>query len=457
MFGYWARAYISDVVRAGRIDTAKREITWKVPLDYIHHINDSVEGSPTGCNVAHLDDCVTGNTYRGNILFRVGRGISVCGGPWNVVDNNLFIDCLVGVALSARGLKWWTWHRRPDGTVYAIDTRTGREGCTLLSRLDRVPWDREPYSKYPNMADLLKQEPLGAPHWCRITRNISINGPVMKVDRDVKPEWVTIENNWNGPDDGDPGVVAPYAGDYRLGPGAPALAKTAFEPIPFDKIGLIDDDTRRSWPVKAEPPPKGWKPAWVIRREMEEKMPTGLPVVTVRRATTKITADGVIDPEEWTPGEKQTVAVNAFKPELLQWDAVSGEKVALPSTARLQVDDEALYVAFDNVVDSEKGVAGGRTWGRSDAVEVALAVVAGAEPGPILVWRGYTDGHVESSNEAGAPQALVEQALWRRVLRRAIRFARLRADALRTASPSSMAEPQLARGARTRVIYSIGP
>ena len=102
---------------------------------------------------------------------------------------------------------------------------------------------------------------------------------------------------------------------------------------------MINDDTRRSWPVQAEPPPKGWKPAWVVRREMEAKMPTGLPVIAVRRATAKITADGAIDPEEWTPGEKQTVAVNAFKPELLQWDAVSGEKVALPSTARIQVDD----------------------------------------------------------------------------------------------------------------------
>ena len=251
----------------------------EIKYNYIHHINDRVEGSPTGCNVAHLDDCVSGNTYRGNILFRVGRGISVCGGPWNVVDNNLFIDCMVGVALSARGLNWWTWHRRPDGTVYAIDTRTGREGCSLLSRLKRVPWDRAPYTKYPNMAELLTKEPLGAPHWCQITRNISVNGPVMQVARDVKPQWVSIERNWDGPQDGDPGVVAPYAGNYRLKPDAPAIAKTGFEPIPIDSIGLVNDGTRRTWPVKPQPPPEGWKPAWLVRQEMERKMPTGLSVV----------------------------------------------------------------------------------------------------------------------------------------------------------------------------------
>ncbi len=406
---YWCLYETSEagVFYTGRNWTYRGNV---IQYNYIHHINDRIEGSPTGCNVAHLDDCVSGNTYRGNILFRVGRGISICGGPWNVADNNLFIDCMVGVALSARGLHWWTWHRRPDGTVYAIDTRTGREGCSLLSRLKRVPWNRAPYTKYPGMADLLKLEPLGAPHGCRITRNISINGPVMKVDRDVKPEWATIERNWNGPTDGDPGIVAPYKGDYRFKPGAPALAKTGFEPIPFDKIGLVNDGTRRSWPVRPEPPPKGWKPAWIIRQEMEKKMPTGLPVVAVRRAMAKIAVDGVIDPDEWTPGEKQTVAVNAFKPEALQWNALTGEKAALPSKAWLEVDDDALYVAFDNPVDPKRGVAGGRKWGKSDAVEVAISVVKGREPGPILIWRGYTDGHFETSDEAGAPQALVKRA-----------------------------------------------
>ncbi len=403
---YWCLYETSEagVFYTGRDWTYRGNV---VQYNYVHHINDRVEGSPTGCNVAHLDDCVAGNTYRGNILFRVGRGISICGGPWNVADNNLFIDCMIGVSLSARGLSWWTWRRRPDGSVFAIDNRTGREGCVLLTRLFRVPWNRPPYTKYPGMADLLKMDPVGAPHGCRITRNISINGPVVQVSRGVKPEWVTVERNWNGPTDGDPGVVGPYKGDYRFKPNAPALARTGFEPIPFQKIGLVDDGTRRSWPVRPEPPPKGWKPAWLIRQEMEKKMPTGLPVVAVRRAAAKITVDGVIDPEEWTPGEKQTVAVNAFKPERLLWNALTGEKASLPSQARLVVDDEALYVAFDNPVE---GLVLGHKWGRCDAVEIAISVVRGDEPGPILIWRGYADGHFETSDEAGAPRALCRRA-----------------------------------------------
>ena len=380
--------------------------------NYIHHINDSLDGSPTGVNVVHLDDCVAGTDFSNNVVYRVGRGVSMCGGPWNVAHNNIFIDCQVGVSLSTRGLQWWTWTRHPDGTVTARDKRASHGYSTnngLLRKLKQVPWDREPYTKYANMANLLKVDPIAAPWWCEITRNIAIGGPLMRVSKRVKPEWVTIEDNWDAADRGDPGIVAPYDGNYALKPNAPAL-KTGFKPIPFRKIGLIDDDTRRSWPVKMELPPKDWKPCWLRRREMERKMPAGLPVVPVRRLGATITIDGTVDPEEWTPGEKQTVSVNRYEPIKLIWRAV-GEKATYPSTAYLEVDDANLYAAFINDVEPKGGIVGGHTWGQSDAVEVALAVVEDNEPGPIMLWRGYTDGHFESSNEAGAPQKVVKRVL----------------------------------------------
>ena len=40
-----------------------------------------------------------------------------------------------------------------------------------------------------------------------------------------------------------------------------------------------------------------------------------------------------------------------------------------------------------------------------------MSVVEGQTPGPILIWRGYTDGHVETSDEAGAPKKQIEAAL----------------------------------------------
>ena len=93
-----------------------------------------------------------------------------------------------------------------------------------------------------------------------------------------------------------------------------------------------------------------------------------LPVVAVRRTSAPITIDGRVDPGEWTPGEKATVSVNRYKPEKLEWDA-SGGRAKSPSTVYLEVDDDNLYVAFINDVPAKGGIVGGRTWGRSDAVE----------------------------------------------------------------------------------------
>jgi len=363
-------------------------------------------------NVLHLDDCVAGTEFSNNVVYRVGRGVSMCGGPWNVAHNNIFIDCQVGVNLSTRGLQWWTWTRHPDGTVTGRDTRASHGFSTnngLLRKLKQVPYDGPAYTKYPHMADILKVDPIGAPWWCEITRNIAIGGPLMRVSKRVKPEWVTIEGNWDAADKGDPGIVAPHAGDYALKPDAPAL-KTGFKQIPFDKIGLINDDTRRSWPVEPEQPPKDWKPCWLRRNEMEKKMPAGLPVVAVRRAGGRIMIDGNVDPKEWTPGEKQAVSVSRVEPLKLIWRAV-GAKATHRSAAYLVVDDANLYAAFINPVEPKGGIVGGHKWGASDAVEIALAVVEGNEPGPIMLWRGYTDGHFESSDEAGAPQRVVKRVL----------------------------------------------
>jgi len=94
----------------------------------------------------------------------------------------------------------------------------------------------------------------------------------------------------------------------------------------------------------------------------------------------------------------------------LMWRAI-GEKATHPSRVYLAVDDAHLYAAFINPVEPKGGIVGGHTWGRSDAVEIALSVVEADEPGPIMLWRGYTDGHFESSDEAGAPAGVVKRVL----------------------------------------------
>ena len=51
---------------------------------------------------------------------------------------------------------------------------------------------------------------------------------------------LTVEDNLM---EGDPGLVAPEKGDFRLRDDSPAL-NLGFKPIPFDKIGLYQDAYR---------------------------------------------------------------------------------------------------------------------------------------------------------------------------------------------------------------------
>ncbi len=397
---YWCHTETSEggVFYTGRNWTYRGNV---IRHNYIHHINDSLEGSPTSVNVVHLDDAVSGTTFVGNVCYLCGRGVSICGGPDNIVENNIFADCKLGVALSDRGLQWWTYTRHPDGTVTAIDTRTGRPSTTLLRTLEQVPYTEPPWTKYPHLADFLSPErdPVGAPWFCRIERNISVGaGQWLSVSRGVADEWVTIADNW---DDGDPGFVDLAAGDFHLRDGAPALA-IGFEPIPLEEIGLYEDETRASWPVTPEPPPEGWRPRWLIQAEQERTM-TAVPVLPVRRVAGPITIDGEVSDAEWD--------ADGSRPQAQLLQLVDGSQSPLPSTAWVEVDDEHLYVAFVNTVDAEEGVGHGQRWGQDDAVEIALAPVTGTQIGDILVLRGYPNGHAESSDEAGAPRALVERAM----------------------------------------------
>jgi hypothetical protein len=47
----------------------------------------------------------------------------------------------------------------------------------------------------------------------------------------------------------DPLLGDPEHGDFTLQPESSAL-KLGFEPIPFRPIGLYQDDTRASWPIR---------------------------------------------------------------------------------------------------------------------------------------------------------------------------------------------------------------
>ncbi len=94
---------------------------------------------------------------------------------------------------------------------------------------------------------------------------------------------------------------------------------------------------------------------------------------------------------------------------------IDGSKTAPRSLAWLLRDDTALLVAVDNAVRAKPALKIGRQWGSDDAVELAFDVAppkAGGAAGQpvILLLRGFASGEFQSSDESGAPAAVVRRA-----------------------------------------------
>jgi hypothetical protein len=116
-----------------------------------------------------------------------------------------------------------------------------------------------------------------------------------------------------------------------------------------------------------------------------------------------VSIDGSITPEEWGGADPATAMVLE--------QGFSAEVVQPRSRAWLSWDGEALLVAIDNEVDVSAPISTGNVWGLDDAVEVAVRNPAAGAAAPILVLRGFPNGHFESSKEAGAPAEAVARAL----------------------------------------------
>ena len=376
--------------------------------NYVHHVNDTIEGCQSSNPVLHLDGGMAGTSFIGNVCYRVGDGICHNDGPGHTIENNIFVDARRGVAVHLFYLNGWTFERLEDGNVIATRKSDGcRYSLLKAKNWDEVPYDRPPYTKYRHLIGLKERDPICAPWHCVIARNVFLGGyNFLRPPQDARwKEWITVGDTW---DEGDPGFVDLAHGDFRLRPDAPVL-KMGFKPIPFEKIGLYEDEARASWPVDAEQPPKDWKPRWMRLRDQQDQMFTGrLPVFMVKRVWGDIRIDGVVVAEEWNPSIAHGAPVETHEPARVEW-GTDGKRVKYPSTAWVEVDDAHLYVAFVNDVDPAKGVTGGQQWGKDDAVEVALAVMENMKVGHTMVLWGYTNGHFESSAAAGAPQRVVKR------------------------------------------------
>ncbi len=335
--------------------------------NYLHHIN-GFEGR--GCVGVYLDDQFSGTLIYGNLFHNVTRAAMIGGGRDCTIENNVFVDCVPATHVDSRGLGW---------------AAGGYQG--LVDKLENWPYKEALWAaRYPQLPGILDDEPM-APKGNLIARNVCVGGRWGDFDGKAKP-LVTFEDNLI---DEDPHFVDREGGNYRLRDDSPAY-KIGFKPLPIEQMGLYESELRASWPVKSDVRPMAKPPAPAPAKSGTP------PVAKVAKAPVPVTVDGEIKPEEWN-GAKESTA-------LVLEQGFAGEKVKPRSLAWLAYDDTALYVAIANEVDANKPISTTNTWGQDDAVEVAIRNPGAGETAPILVLRGYPNGHLESSDEAGAsPEA----------------------------------------------------
>lgn len=197
-----------------------------IRYNYFHDLGAALHGE-SGFNAVmavYLDDMACGTTVFGNIMCRINHAILMGGGRDNIVENNIFVDCPLAISLDDRG-----FYGSKD---------------TLFARLRAVNHDRPPYStRYPALARILDGNP-ELPVGNVIARNISVRSDFLSLSGGRMPEeiqkLVTVKDNFT---EGDPGLVAPEKGDFRLKKDSPAL-KLGFRSIPFDQIGPSRDEYR---------------------------------------------------------------------------------------------------------------------------------------------------------------------------------------------------------------------
>ena len=193
-----------------------------------NYIHDVANNAGHGSSAIYLDDCDSGDTVVGNIVFGgVGRGVLLGGGRDNTIHGNIFIDLPIGIHVDARGPRGITLDRPGSWNLLAKCEQVG-----YLSPL----WKE----RYPRLAEVMQHDPL-LPMGNSIRSNLLVGcAKPFGLAGDVKLEWLDRQDNAEWPSTEWP-FLPEAASDEPLD-----LARLSdawekvpgFEPIPVEKIGL---------------------------------------------------------------------------------------------------------------------------------------------------------------------------------------------------------------------------
>ncbi|MCD6497797.1 MAG: cadherin-like domain-containing protein [Deltaproteobacteria bacterium] len=197
-----------------------------VRYNFIHDVDSSFEGY--GTHGIYLDDCVSGITVFGNVLYRIsGNAIQEGGGRDNTMVNNVIARCGRGLAADTRG----TSRIVHDGSSW-----------DLLLKLEQMNYKQEPWkSAYPRVYAIPDDwNQIQGSHWlypegCIFSRNIGFANDTWIHGTSAVDHYEEVVDNI---EDEDPHFVDEANLDLSLQADSPAYDITGFQPIPFDDIGI---------------------------------------------------------------------------------------------------------------------------------------------------------------------------------------------------------------------------
>jgi parallel beta-helix repeat protein len=227
----------------------------------------------------YLDDCSSGTTVFGNIFYRVPLcGVMIGGGRDNVVENNIFVECVPALHIDARwdAYCWDVMQERLEAMNYKEPPYSQRYPELLTMGADpRRPENNRfvrnvvVYS-YDDFRGLSTTAPGSNP---AVVYNLDQFDPASTVidenllyhfGKDLRVAWHAYKQEdqeviaWDawlnkGFDAksfiADPVFTAPDIDDYWLHKDSAAIARLGFKQIPVERIGLYHDEFRASWPV----------------------------------------------------------------------------------------------------------------------------------------------------------------------------------------------------------------
>ncbi len=199
----------------------------KIRYNYWHDMGGGE--FPCGAAGVRLDDAISETVVFGNVFRRCSRGhfggVQIHGGKENFIENNMFIDCAAAISFSHWGERRWSNFLESSRVI---------EATTKTVNIHEPPYS----TRYPSLAHLPDNPDIN-----RIWRNIVYGCDDFMVRHNGRQELmdnlITKEN---------PGFADADNGDFSLAPDAAVLRLTGFRPIPFNAIGLYEDEYRQRLP-----------------------------------------------------------------------------------------------------------------------------------------------------------------------------------------------------------------